>query len=396
MRELRIIPFCLMMLISISSFYFTSCSDDVVEEMEEELNDTTITATDLITSVKEVKEGTISEILSIGTVSANTNFGTLSYSIKSQTPQDAISINTATGAISSNTISVFDFETNTEVNAVVTLKAGTISKDVNVKITIENVAETISFSGGATAMPIINENSATDFVLTTVTANTDFGDINYSIEANDYIQVDASTGEVTFKDDAVLDYEAITAGGASNSFEFDVTATNATDASLTAERAIRFSINDVEGVDEVEERFNAGQTPAQIVAANASLQSDLYGRNYRGGVIATFDANTGGGLIITPNSINNNGVTWSQANAYVGNYSNEGYSDWRLPTDAEMTLICANSSSFVNGDYQFFWGKDNCGGICYKSYALSTNDACSTGGSPNFSQQQNVRAIRSY
>lgn len=77
----------------------------------------------------------------IGTVSGSTNEGNLSYTLSEQNPSGALAIDAVSGEITVADASAFDFETNQKITATVTARNGGISEDASVTITINNLDE---------------------------------------------------------------------------------------------------------------------------------------------------------------------------------------------------------------------------------------------------------------
>jgi hypothetical protein len=60
---------------------------------------------------------------SLGTVEASTTQGTIVFSLSQQSPNQALEINASTGELSVLTASLFDFETNPTITALVTVSS---------------------------------------------------------------------------------------------------------------------------------------------------------------------------------------------------------------------------------------------------------------------------------
>ncbi|WP_422361006.1 Kelch repeat-containing protein [Reichenbachiella sp.] len=82
----------------------------------------------------------------IGLVTGSVDTGNLAYSIFSQTPADALAINAETGELTVNDNSLFDFETNPRITAVVKASAGDVSEELAVSLTLTDVVETVSWT----------------------------------------------------------------------------------------------------------------------------------------------------------------------------------------------------------------------------------------------------------
>lgn len=115
-----------------ATIFITSCSkDDSVEEVPP-----TITIADFTASVDENStNGT-----GLGTISATTDKGSLTFNIASQVPQGSLAIDPSSGKLTIADESAFDYETNTEITAVVNAVNGNTTKTANVKITVNDIA----------------------------------------------------------------------------------------------------------------------------------------------------------------------------------------------------------------------------------------------------------------
>lgn len=130
MIKFRIIYIALLVI-----FFIQSC-----EESENELNnEITVSISDFTINVDENP----SAGLSLGTVAAITNQGSISFSISQQTPNQAIEINAATGEITVLTESLFDYETNPTITAIVKADNSGISDTANITININDVNEVV-------------------------------------------------------------------------------------------------------------------------------------------------------------------------------------------------------------------------------------------------------------
>lgn len=407
MKKLTYWMFCLLLLTG--GTFLTSCGDDVVDDMEEMMeeeenqepaNDTTVTANNMQFGLPELLGG---QPWSVGAdfnqIDASTNFGTLTYEIVSQSPNGAISI-AADGKILVQSQDAFDFEINDRIDARVKVSAGTHSKEINLLVDIINVTEFVRFpSGGVNMIPTYVENITLNTApLSQFTAETD-GEITYELGDNDFFVIDPNTGVVTAKPNVSFDYEEVVAANGSNEVSFVVRAVAVDVQGLYAQTDFKVRVSDVMGSNEAAERLGQGQTPAQVYAADPTLADSLIGLNYQGGKIATFNSSTGRGVSI---SIAGDGTerNWSQANSFANNLVQNGYSDWRLMTKAEADQACDFSTVLSEGNYNGFWLKDNCGGICYEWVNFSSNNACGGGGSPgvggNAQTWSHVRAVRQY
>jgi hypothetical protein len=114
--------------------FFTACSkgdDDPTP---------TINAANFSASIDENPENNAS----LGTISAS-GTGTLNYSITSQIPNGALTINSITGELKVANASLFDFETNPNIDAVITILYTEATTTINATISLNDVDDIASF-----------------------------------------------------------------------------------------------------------------------------------------------------------------------------------------------------------------------------------------------------------
>jgi hypothetical protein len=114
----------------------------------------------------------------LGTVTATTNQGAISYNFVSLSVVNAFSINTVTGELVISDASVFDYETNPEISAVIEVTNGDITKNISVTITLNDIAYILSSS-------LTSYNSASDskwVEITEVEYNNLADNLNYITE----------------------------------------------------------------------------------------------------------------------------------------------------------------------------------------------------------------------
>ncbi|MBL3655188.1 cadherin repeat domain-containing protein [Fulvivirga sediminis] len=128
-----------------------SCKDD--DEVV-----TTITASDYTTSIDENSDtGT-----SIGTVPASTNTGEIIFSIDSQTPAGAMQINAVTGELTIAEASIFNYELNQDIKAIVRISVGEIFELSNVTINLNDKDDILHIL--STSIDSYNKASAGDWI----------------------------------------------------------------------------------------------------------------------------------------------------------------------------------------------------------------------------------------
>jgi beta-glucanase (GH16 family) len=150
----------------------------------------------------------------VGTVTAtdaDDDLNPIAYSITSGNTNDAFVIDNATGKISVNQTAELDFETTPEFTLAVKVSDGTNTENATVNIRLNNLNDNLPVLEDANFT--IDENSAAQTVVGTVTATEADGDLNsltYSITAgntNDVFAIDNTTGEITVKKSTEMDYE---------------------------------------------------------------------------------------------------------------------------------------------------------------------------------------------
>ena len=85
----------------------------------------------------------------LGTVVANTNAGDFVFSITAEEPEGAFSVDASTGAVTVKDKLLFDFESTEEVTATIMASAGNVSTEVDVVITLTDVANSWQTVGEA-------------------------------------------------------------------------------------------------------------------------------------------------------------------------------------------------------------------------------------------------------
>lgn len=170
----------------------------------------------------------------IGTVQSDSN-SSLTFSITSQTPAGALNINANTGELTVADATLFDFETNPTITAVVA--ANEAQNTATVTITINNVNE-LSVQDFSTT---IDENPTDGQSLGTIQASGD-ATLTYSITAqspNGALNINANTGELTVANPTLFDFET----------NPTITATVSVDNAGTVQTAaVTISLNDVDNI----------------------------------------------------------------------------------------------------------------------------------------------------
>jgi hypothetical protein len=344
-----------------------------------------INTTDFAVTIAE--NPTLGQVL--GTVAVTTNRGTLTYSVEpSETLNGAFAINATTGQLTVGSVGFFDFETRTSITGKVKVTNGSVSKLINVTITLTDVVEVVVNISNFTAT--IAESPTQGQILGTVTSSTNLGSLSFAMisEGSSPIAVNSTTGQLTVATPSYFNYELRTTVQAT---------VRATNGNVSKDATVTITLTDV--TETVQKRLDDGETPKQIYDSNNALLMDLYKKTYRGGLIATFNTSNGAGLIITESLIAGGPFTYTAAVSAANNLELNGYDDWRLPTEAEVTSMCSILSTNPNfwlslGNTEIWGVATCCGGGGGHTYYFATS-GCGGGFSPISSSLQ-ARGIRSY
>jgi len=329
-----------------------------------------INATDFAVTIAE--NPTLGQVL--GTVAVTTNRGTLTYSVEpSETLNGAFAINATTGQLTVGSVGFYDFETRTSITGKVKVTNGSVSKLINVTITLTDVVEVVVNISNFTAT--IAENPTQGQLLGTVTSSTNLGGLTFSMisEGTSPIAVN-SLGELTVATPSYFNYELRTTVQAT---------VRATNGNVSKDATVTITLTDV--TETVQKRLDDGETPYQIYTKDNTLLNQIYGKTFAGGKIGslTTTGTTGkGNCLILYIDMDYSG-NQSASNTAANNLEAGGYSDWRLLTEAEAITVCATLGAVPNlFPFAYFWTSTGCGGICYKAYYFS-NSACGSGGEPS-------------
>lgn len=340
-----------------------------------------ITATDFAVTIAE--NPTLGQVL--GTVAVTTNRGTLTYSVEpSETLNGAFSINATTGQLTVGSVNFFDFETRTSITGKVKVTNGSVSKLINVTITLTDVVEVVVNINNFTAT--IAENPTQGQLLGTITSSTNSGGgLTFSMisEGTSPIAVN-SVGELTVATPSYFNYELRTTVQAT---------VRATIGNVSKDATVTITLTDV--TETVQKRLDDGETPYQIYTKDNTLLNQIYGKTFAGGKIGslTTTGTTGkGNCLILYIDMEYSG-NQSASNTAANNLETSGYSDWRLLTEAEATTVCATQGAVPNlFPFAYFWTSTGCGGICYRAFYFS-NSSCGNGGEPS-SNNHHLVAVR--
>ncbi len=328
-----------------------------------------ITATNFTATIEE--NPTDGQVL--GTVQASANQGEVTFALSE--PADfvgAFAINANTGVLTVAEPFYFDFEEREQVTGTVLVTSGSVSKEVEVSITLTNVIE-ITFENSYTNMA---ENPSANAVIFGVTAETsNEGIITYELRnvtpANALELGVLGSGQTVLKvrDNNLFNFElyptiiaTVRARSVYNSRDVDFV-----DATFT------IALTDV--TETVQERLDDGETPLQIYNSNNALLNQLYAKTYAGGIIGAFNTSTGLCLILSGNQGGSYGA--NSAITAANNLVLNGFDDWRLPTLTEATSLGTAVESGgdagnllpTGGSY---WTSTGCGGICVHTFFIGS------------------------
>ncbi|MFN7489970.1 MAG: hypothetical protein ACK5QK_09590 [Chryseotalea sp.] len=328
-----------------------------------------ITATNFTATIEE--NPTDGQVL--GTVQASANQGEVTFALSE--PADfvgAFAINANTGVLTVAEPFYFDFEEREQVTGTVLVTSGSVSKEVEVSITLTNVIE-ITFENSYTNMA---ENPSANAVIFGVTAETsNEGIITYELRnvtpANALELGVLGSGQTVLKvrDNNLFNFElyptiiaTVRARSVYNSRDLDFV-----DATFT------IALTDV--TETVQERLDDGETPLQIYNSNNALLNQLYAKTYAGGIIGAFNTSTGLCLILSGNQGGSYGA--NSAITAANNLVLNGFDDWRLPTLTEATSLgtaveSGGDAGNVLPTGGSYWTSTGCGGICVHTFFIGS------------------------
>lgn len=186
-----------------------SCSKDDTIQQSEVVN---ISVQDLVVTIDEnPKTGQV-----LGTIKATTTSGKLSYKLAKESKEGAFEVNETSGEVTVKKATLFDFETNKQLTATVTVTNGDQSKDSNVEITLKDVETEVTGKTIITATDLevtIAENPDNGFLIGKISASTEKSSLSFALESASVanaITVSAETGEVVVADVTAFDYETNT------------------------------------------------------------------------------------------------------------------------------------------------------------------------------------------
>lgn len=170
----------------LSIAFLSSCGGDDDGDITPEPEKIEITAQNFAVTIEE--NPAANQVL--GTVDASVTNGELTFSIKSQTLEGAMAINASSGELTVADSTLFDFELNPSLNAVIEVSADDAdSKEVDVTITLTDMEE---------SRPFITTWKTTDVNESiTIYVNPDITGYNYTVYWGDGSKESNLTADVT-------------------------------------------------------------------------------------------------------------------------------------------------------------------------------------------------------
>ncbi len=182
------------------------CSKD-----DENVTQITVTTEDFSVTIDENP----TEGQSIGKVTGKASEGEVSFNLSTQTPDGAMSIDTKTGELKVKDVSLFDFEIYTSITGVAIVKSGTILKEANITVKINDVDD----NEVVNRPPVINAQTFTakedikdDVVIGSMVATDPESEaLTFTLtqNSNDLFEL-TDTGELSLVTDKKLDFETTT------------------------------------------------------------------------------------------------------------------------------------------------------------------------------------------
>lgn len=205
MMKLRQVKTSLIILLMLAILSI-GCSKD-----DENVSQITVTTEDFSVTIDENP----TEGQSIGKVTGKASEGEVSFNLSTQTPEGAMSIDTKTGELKVKDVSLFDFETYTSITGVAIVKSGTILKEANITVKINDVDD----NEVVNRPPVINAQTFTakedikeDVVIGSMVATDPESEaLTFTLtqNSNDLFEL-TDTGELSLVTDKKLDFETTT------------------------------------------------------------------------------------------------------------------------------------------------------------------------------------------
>ncbi len=255
------------------------------------------------------------------------NNNTLTYSLSAGGDNDRFNINASTGEVtfkvSPNFEAPTDANTDNVYNVTVHANDGTLDTTLAVAISVTDVNAAPVFTSGTTGTEAENTPIANVVYDANATDDGENAALVYSLSAggdNDRFNINASTGEVTFK--VSPNFEAPTDSDTDNVYDITV---HANDGGFDVTQAVAISVTDVNTAPV----FTSGATGTE--AENAPIANVVYDAN------ATDDGENTGSLIYSLSAGGDNDLF--NINAATGEVTFKVSPNFEAPTDANTDNV---------------------------------------------------------
>jgi len=291
----------------------------------------------------------------LGNIQANGN-GTLSYSITAQSPMGAMAINAGTGELTVIDPNLFDFETNPVITADISVTDGAETISATATINLNDVDEVSATNTNLT----IDENPSNGDVIGALQASG--SNLTYTITFQNpagAFSINQNTGELSVADETLFDFET----------NPNMLATiSVSNGAQTVSANAFVALNDLNEIGE----FKYGGVifwidPASnnssglVVAVSNQFYSGTWGCT--GTLTGATGTAIGTGAANTAAIVSSGCATSGSVIELVSNLNLNGYDDWFLPSEDELTEIytnisIVNATTIANGGQvtsQFHW-----------------------------------------
>ncbi|UBZ13355.1 hypothetical protein LDL77_15900 [Flagellimonas marinaquae] len=291
----------------------------------------------------------------LGNIQANGN-GTLSYSITAQSPMGAMAINAGTGELTVIDPNLFDFETNPVITADISVTDGAETISATATINLNDVDE-VSATNTNLA---IDENPSNGDVIGALQASG--SNLTYTITFQNpagAFSINQNTGELSVADETLFDFET----------NPNMLATiSVSNGAQTVSANAFVALNDLNEIGE----FKYGGVifwidPASnnssglVVAVSNQFYSGTWGCT--GTLTGATGTAIGTGAANTAAIVSSGCATSGSVIELISNLNLNGYDDWFLPSEDELTEIytnisIVNATTIANGGQvtsQFHW-----------------------------------------
>jgi len=291
----------------------------------------------------------------LGNIQANGN-GTLSYSITAQSPMGAMAINTGTGELTVLDPNLFDFETNPVITADISVTDGTESISATATINLNDVDEVSATNTNLT----IDENPSNGDVIGVLQASG--SNLTYTITFQNpagAFNINQNTGELSVADETLFDFET----------NPNMLATISVSNGIQTVSANAFvELNDLNEIGEY--KYGgvifwidpvSNNSSGLVVAVSNQFYSGTWGCT--GTLTGATGTAIGTGAANTAAIVSSGCATSGSVVELISNLNLNGYDDWFLPSEDELTemytnISIVNATTTANGGQvttQFHW-----------------------------------------